>query len=152
MPACFALLKRAAAAFSLQAEEAGIDLRVETHPSLIQVNVDPERFHQVLGNLVANAIRHTEEDGRVTIVVEPRDGAVVVRVEDTGCGIPEKDLKHVFERFYQAEDSAADAGGPVGGLGLAIVKKIVELHGSAVEAASSVGEGSRFWFSLPVAP
>jgi len=78
------LLNRAAAAFELQAEEAGVDLQIETHPSLIQVHVDPERFHQVLSNLVANAIRHTNAGGRITLAARPEDGAICFEVRDTG--------------------------------------------------------------------
>jgi signal transduction histidine kinase len=135
--------------FQLKANEVGVQLATELPTGVPLVSADIGLIQRALQNLISNAIRHTEQGGRVSIVVEPRDQQVVVRVEDTGCGIPEKDLEHVFERFYQAGDGAASR--PTGGLGLAIVKKIVELHGSAVEAASSVGEGSRFWFSLPVA-
>lgn len=136
--------------FQLRARDARIDLIAKLPQSAPLVSADIGLIQRALQNLIANAIRHTEADGRVVIAVETRDEQVVVRVEDTGCGIPEKELEQVFERFYQAESGAG--GRPAGGLGLAIVKKILELHGSAVEAASTVGEGTSFWFSLPVAP
>ncbi len=139
--------------FQLRAGEACIQLEAQLPPNALLVSADIGLIQRALQNLISNAIRHTEKHGRVAIVVEPRDGTAVVRVEDSGCGIDEQELQHVFERFYQAEQATPnDTGRPAGGLGLAIVKRIVELHGSAVEVASTVGEGSRFWFSLPVAP
>jgi signal transduction histidine kinase len=137
--------------FQLRAGEAGIQLEAHLPPEPLLVSADIGLIQRALQNLISNAIRHTEEDGRVAIVVEPRNRTTVVRVEDSGSGIEEQDLQHVFERFYQAGNSVSDSGRTAGGLGLAIVKRIVELHGSAVQAASTVGEGSRFWFSLPVA-
>jgi two-component system, OmpR family, sensor kinase len=137
--------------FQLRARDAGIRLEAHLPHTTPLVAADIGLIQRALQNLISNAIRHTEEDGRVAITLEPTNGTVVVRVEDTGCGIPEQELQHVFERFYQAEETAGLDRRPAGGLGLAIVKKILELHGSAVEAASAVGEGSRFWFSLPVA-
>ena len=71
-------------------------------------------------------------------------------MEDTGCGIPSHELVQIFDRFYQSETGGADEQ-LAGGLGLAIVKRILELHGSAVQAASTVGEGTVFTFSLPTA-
>lgn len=139
--------------FQLRAHRANVHLRAHLPPESLLVAADIGLIQRALQNLISNAIRHTEENGRVAIVVESSEGKAVVRVEDSGCGIQEQDLQHVFERFYQVEDSnRKDEGRPAGGLGLAIVKRIVELHGSAVEVASTVGEGSRFWFSLPVSP
>ncbi len=135
--------------FQLRAQDADIQLEAKLPQSAPLVSADIGLIQRALQNLISNAIRHTESNGRVVIGVETRDQNVVVRIDDTGCGIPERELEQVFERFYQAEGSGA--GRPAGGLGLAIVKKILELHGSAVEAASTVGEGTSFWFVLPVA-
>lgn len=138
--------------FRLRANEKNIELDAELPTSAPLVSADIGLIQRALQNLIANAVRHTEAGGSVRIVVGPEKDSVVVRVEDTGSGIPEPALRHVFERFYQAQaDDDTEGGRRTGGLGLAIVKKILELHGSRVQVASTVGEGSQFWFSLPVA-
>jgi len=86
----------------------------------------------------------------VSVLIEPLVNKVAVRIEDTGCGIPDKELEQIFDRFYQARNHG-EPQSTAGGLGLAIVKQILELHGSAVEAASTVGEGTVFTFSLETA-
>jgi signal transduction histidine kinase len=108
---------------------------------------DRERFLQVLGNLVGNAIKFTAAGGTVTIDVETKDKDVLFRVRDTGAGIPEGQLSHVFERLFRARTSEANAEGI--GLGLAIAKGIVEAHGGTIWAESTVGVGSTFCFTLP---
>jgi len=135
--------------FQLRASDSGITLEASLPQGTPLVAADIGLIQRALQNLIANALRHTQSGGRVAIAVEARERLVVVRVEDTGCGIPQHELEQVFERFYQADSGSS--GGSAGGLGLAIVKKILELHGSAVEASSTVGEGTSFWFSLPVA-
>ncbi len=132
--------------------KAGVEPRVRLPERAPLVSADIALIQRVLQNLIENALKHTEDGGQVTIVVERAGSQVTVRVEDTGCGIPEADLQKVFERFYQAdaEPDPVRESGATGGLGLAIVKKILDLHGSGVKVASTVGEGSAFWFSLPV--
>jgi signal transduction histidine kinase len=145
------LLARAAETFSLQAEEAGIDLRVQTHPSLIQVRVDPERFHQVLSNLVANAIRHTPASGKITLSARIESGAVCFEVRDTGEGIPPESLPHIFDRFYRVSKAREQTSGE-SGLGLAIARSLVAAHGGRLTAQSEgVGKGSTFKILLQVA-
>ena len=136
--------------FQLAARSGGVRLAMRLPPELPLVAADIGLIQRVLQNLIANALKHTEEGGSVEVVLEPEEHAVVVRVEDTGCGIPAADLVHVFDRFYQG---AARPSGetPRAGLGLAIVKRILELHGSTIRAASSLGEGTSFTFSLPAA-
>jgi signal transduction histidine kinase len=146
------LLARAAEAFSLQADTAGVDLRIETHPALIQVNVDPERFHQVLSNLVANAIRHTGPGGRVTLAARPEGGSISFEVRDTGEGITPESLPHIFDRFYRVSKAREQDGGE-SGLGLAIARSLVEAHGGMLTAASEgIGKGSLLTIKLPVSP
>jgi signal transduction histidine kinase len=99
---------------------------------------------------VGNALKHTEPEGRVTVAIEPQPDKVAVRIIDTGCGIPGEELEQIFDRFYQARNQGQKQR-TAGGLGLAIVKRILELHGSAVSAASNVGEGTVFTFSLETA-
>ena len=108
---------------------------------------DRERFLQVLGNLVGNAIKFTSSGGTVAIEVEPKDKDVLFRVRDTGPGIAADQLPRVFERLFRARTSEAAADGI--GLGLAIAKGIVEAHGGQIWAESTVGVGSTFSFTLP---
>jgi signal transduction histidine kinase len=136
--------------FRLTADEKKVALDLRLPESIPLVSADIGLIQRVLQNLISNAIKHTEEGGEVTVVLATDAEHVTVRVEDTGCGIPSDELVQIFDRFYQAEPH--DGGVPrTGGLGLAIVKRILELHGSAVDAASTVGEGTVFSFSLPVA-
>jgi signal transduction histidine kinase len=135
--------------FRLAAEQREVDLDLSLPEDGPLVSADIGLIQRVLQNLIQNAINHTEEGGSVTVVLSAEPRRVTVRVEDTGCGIPRDELVQVFDRFYQAEPSDG-SGRRTGGLGLAIVKRILELHGSAVEAASTVGEGTVFKFSLPV--
>ncbi len=136
--------------FRLTAEQKDVDLHFRLPDDVPMVSADIGLIQRVLQNLISNAVKHTEEGGSVNVVLSADTNRVVVRVEDTGCGIPSDELVQVFDRFYQAEPH--DGGvRRTGGLGLAIVKRILELHGSAVEAASTVGEGTVFSFSLPVA-
>ena len=111
------------------------------------VPCDRERFLQVLGNLVGNAIKFTSSGGTVTIEVETRGTDVLFRVRDTGSGIAAEQLPHVFERLFRARTSDAAADGI--GLGLAIAKGIVGAHGGQIWAESTVGVGSTFCFTLP---
>ncbi len=144
------LLARAASAFDHQAQKREIDLQVETHPSLIKVWVDPERFYQVLSNLVTNALRHTNPGGQIILAARPEKGAVIFTVRDTGQGIPVKDLPFVFDRLYRVSKAREQTGAETG-LGLAIAKSIIEAHGGTISAQSKgEGKGSQFSIRLPV--
>jgi signal transduction histidine kinase len=144
-----ALLERAAAAHLPQAQRLGIGLDVHAGAGLPLVQVDPERMAQVLGNLVANALRYTPEGGRITLSAELHPGAVHLAVCDTGSGIDPVDLPHIFDRFYRGDASRTTEKGE-SGLGLAIAKSLVEAHGGTISAASTLGEGSTFMIVLPV--
>ncbi len=139
--------------FRLEAADKGVRLAARLPEDLPLAAADIALIQRVLQNLVANAIKHTEEGGSVEVILEACGGeAVSVRVEDTGCGIPAEQLVRVFDRFYQVPRPDVAAGGPRGGLGLAIVKRILQLHGSSIEAASTLGHGTTFRFSLPAMP
>jgi two-component system, OmpR family, sensor kinase len=108
---------------------------------------DADRLRQLLLNLVDNAIKYTPSDGDVTLTLKREAGWVLVSVADTGCGIPEEDLPHIFERFYRADRSRARPGGA--GLGLSIAKWVAEAHGGELEVESEPGQGTVFTLYLP---
>ncbi|WP_405690024.1 sensor histidine kinase [Streptomyces sp. NBC_01185] len=152
------LLTYVVAAHQAEADAAGVGLTVaepegrEPPPDLA---ADPVRMRQAIGNLVSNAVRHTPPGGRVTLRVYATGSGgegdeTVVEVADTGCGIAQEDLPHVFDRFWRAEKSRSRRTGG-SGLGLAIVRKLVEAHGGTTGVASTVGHGSVFTLRLPSA-
>ena len=117
-----------------------------------QVHVDKDMISQVIVNLLSNAIKYTKPGGRVEIVSEVDESANIIRVSvtDTGVGIPEKNLDHVFDKFYRVEANKKVAKGT--GLGLNLVKQIIEkVHNGKVFVKSTVGVGSTFGFELPLA-
>lgn len=121
-----------------------VEVLADVAGDLPRAHADPDRLMQALHNLVHNAVRHTPPGGIVSVSAAGEDGRVRIAVRDTGEGIGEADLPHVWERFYRADP---DAGGA--GLGLSIVKELVELMGGTVEADSLAGQGSCFSISLP---
>ncbi|MBF5042272.1 response regulator [Aggregicoccus sp. 17bor-14] len=132
------------------AEARGLQLEAAIEPHA-QVLGDAARLQQVVWNLVSNAVKFTPPGGRVQVRVAPRDGALELRVADTGQGIPQDFLPHVFERFRQADGSPTRQHGGLG-LGLAIAKHLVELHGGSIGAESpGDGQGATFRVTLPLA-
>jgi len=113
----------------------------------VYVMGDQRRIYQVVLNLVSNAIKYTDKKGEVTISYEENEDLISISVEDTGDGIPEKDVNRIFERFYRVDKSRSKEKGGTG-LGLAIVKHIIEGHNSKIDVHSQVGVGSRFTFQL----
>ncbi|MDO5510866.1 MAG: ATP-binding protein [Weeksellaceae bacterium] len=115
--------------------------------SPLRVNADIERIEQVLTNLVANAINHSQRAAQVTISISSESKGVKVSVSDTGKGIPPEHINRIFERFYRVDKSRSrEQGGS--GLGLSIVKHILEAHGQKIYVDSTVGVGTKFWFYL----
>jgi len=133
--------------FELRAQQRGLSLQSHCDELLPFVVGDIALIERVLDNLLDNAIQHTPAEGTVTVLAHSVGGGLVVRVIDTGSGIPAEQLPHVFERFYRPDNSDTKGGA---GLGLAIARRIVELHGSAMRAASKPGRGTVFSFDLPV--
>ena len=131
---------------------SGRGVRVDNHvpADLPALSVDRERVHQVLFNLVDNAVRFTPEGGHVTVSARRRNGSVEVAVSDTGAGIPSEHLPRLFERFYRADPARARGDGGTG-IGLAIARSVVEAHGGQIKAESEPGHGSVFTFDLPAA-
>ncbi len=143
-----ALLTPAVERMGLQAERAGLTLRMDCPEDLPSVLADMDRMEQVIVNLLHNAIKFTSPAGEVSVSAH-QDGAMVIfMIKDTGVGIASADLGRIFERFYKA-DRARSGGGT--GLGLSIARHMVEAHGGHIWAESEAGKGSSFFFSLPVA-
>ncbi|MEO8335488.1 MAG: HAMP domain-containing sensor histidine kinase [bacterium] len=141
------ILTVAVEALQSRADERGVALELVRPPSGAKVYVDAGRIHQVMDNLIGNAVKFTPAAGRVRVMAEV-DGAMArVSVSDTGPGIPEEQGSRLFERFWQAR--GGDRRGL--GLGLAIAKGIVDAHGGRIWVESTVGKGSQFLFSVPLA-
>ena len=136
------------ASFEPQAAYKGVALELLTLRP-VQVEADPDRLSQVFVNLIDNALRHTPQNGRVKIELDARDSDAVIRVRDNGEGIPYRDVPHIFERFYVVDRSRRRESGGAG-LGLAIVKGIVDAHGGAISAESTLGRGTTFTIRLPI--
>ncbi len=147
-------------AFALQAAEAGITLRVEApHKALPSLRADPQRLGQVLGNLLANALRHTPPGGQVTLGAAPVGAgegreAVELWVADTGDGVLPEDLPQIFDRFWRGDRARAHREGVGSGLGLAIARSLVQLHGGRIWAESEgvPGKGTTVSMALPLSP
>ncbi len=132
----------------LQAERAGLELHFDCQPDLPAVFADPDRITQVLINLVHNAIKFTPPGGKITLSAYREGEHIVFFVQDTGVGIPKKDLSRIFERFYKADRARAGGGT---GLGLSIARHMIESHGGYIWARSEEGVGSTLYFNLPIA-
>ena len=133
---------------ALQAERAQLRLFHTCPPELPLVLADETRIQQVLVNLVHNAIKFTPPGGQIVVGAERQESAVIFCVRDTGVGIAADELARIFERFYKVDRSRATSGT---GLGLAIVRHLVKTHGGQVWAESEPGQGSSFYFTLPLA-
>jgi signal transduction histidine kinase len=132
------------------AEAKKIELCSEASPTLFAYG-DRTRFKQILYNLLSNAVKFTPVAGRVQVSAEPDYGEIRFCVSDTGVGIPREEQIAIFEEFTQV--APATSGVKEGaGLGLTITKRIVELHGGRIWVESTLGEGSRFFFTMPTAP
>jgi signal transduction histidine kinase len=141
------LLRDTQVNFTPQADDRGVTLALDLPPELPPVEADRRRIAQVVGNLLTNALRHTQQGGCVTLSAAATEVAVEVITSDTGAGIPAEDLPYIFERFWRGDKSRSRAGGG-SGLGLAIAKQLVELHGGAITVESVPGKGSTFRFTL----
>ena len=151
------LVRKAVKRLVLQAERSGLQIQVDDLDGLPKVQADSPRMQQVLMNLLHNAIKFSHPGGTIRITARTRtiqngyselpNGMVEFQVADEGMGIPAEDLPRIFERFYKT-DPARSGGGT--GLGLAIAKHLVEAHGGRIWAESEEGQGSLFFFSLPV--
>ena len=127
---------------------ASLDVVFESATNRSSINSDPEGLRQIFTNLFDNALRHTPRGGRIHVAVQRAGSAAVVRVTDTGSGIPADHLPRIFERFYRVDPGRSRQEGGTG-LGLAIVKHLVEAHGGRVEAESELGRGTTILLYFP---
>jgi signal transduction histidine kinase len=147
------LLGDIALRFESRAQAQGVTLALEPPRDAPTVaSLDIELFERAVANLVDNALKFCAPGQHITLGARRDGDAVQVRVADTGTGIAEADVPHLFDRFYQSRQSVAPATGEGGkGLGLAIVKRIAELHGGSVVVSSRLGQGTTVTLSLPAA-
>jgi len=141
------ILRDVLALHAPEAEERGIRLRVETQRCGM-ILADPLHIKQLWTNLLSNAIKYTPPGGQVTVRLFLDHGAIVGVVKDTGIGIGEEDLPHLFEEFYRTEQAKAMTQHGTG-LGLSIVKQIVQQYGGTITVESELGKGTQFTFRLP---
>jgi signal transduction histidine kinase len=135
--------------FTAQADEKEIKLLLEAEPDIPEVMVDPQRFQQVIGNLIDNALRYTPEGSTIELDIKKVDQNIELSVADEGQGIPEEELKHIFDRFWRGEKSRARSTGGAG-LGLSIARRLVEAHGGRIWARNRSPRGFEVIISLPI--
>jgi signal transduction histidine kinase len=133
-----------------EARAKNVHLEARVDPTITDVWMAPDKVERVLVNLLTNALRHTPSDGAVAVVVEPRNGEVVVAVDDSGRGLSAAATRRMFERFWREDQSRTAATGGAG-LGLAIAQGLVEAHGGAIWAEDRAVGGARVAFTLPLA-
>jgi signal transduction histidine kinase len=126
------------------------NINIELNLSNIILNADILRFRQVIYNLISNAVKFTEDNGKITVTTSIANKMIRFEVEDTGIGIADENRDKIFEKFRQIDSSYARKQEGTG-LGLSLVKKIIELHGGSIDFESEEGQGSKFWFTMPEA-
>jgi two-component system sensor histidine kinase BaeS len=141
------LARRAAAGMERQARERGVTIQCSGDNEIV-VLADARRTVQILTNLLTNAVAHIEKPGDIRIIWERSENEVIIRVIDSGIGIPSDELPRIFERFYRVDVSRSRSTGGAG-LGLSIVRQLVAAQRGRVWAESAVGAGSTFSFTLP---
>jgi two-component system NtrC family sensor kinase len=141
------ILKYSLDMFETQVKKKNIKLNVDVAENLKPVRANPIRIRQMLDNLIGNAIKYTSAEGSVHVSMSMQANQIILKVEDTGQGIPPEEQGRVFEKFYRATNTVEGVEGT--GLGLAIVKSIVDSHQGRVWVESTVGKGSSFIVLLP---
>lgn len=142
------LLVRIVAIFKPQAAEKGIDLRLQISPPLPTVWIDSQRLEQVIGNIIDNAMRYSNENGTVIVTADPAPEGALITIADNSAGVPEGEVERIFDRFWRSEKSRTRANGGAG-LGLAIAKQLIEAQGGKIGAENQPTGGLKIWFILP---
>jgi two-component system sensor histidine kinase NblS len=132
---------------NLMARDRGIELELVPYANIPLAIINQESIERVIINLISNGIKYTPEGGKVSVILGVTDKEIAVHIKDTGIGIPEDSLEHIFDRFFRVEKKVHTIKGT--GLGLTIVTKILEKHEGRITVASSLGEGSTFSFFIP---
>ncbi|MBQ3096478.1 MAG: HAMP domain-containing protein [Clostridia bacterium] len=143
------LLENINTAMQIRAGEKHHTLSMVLQGTLPMVWCDKERIEQVIVNLLSNAVNYTPEGGSLQLIAGREEDRITISVRDNGIGIPEKDLPHLFDRFYRVDKARSRESGGTG-LGLAITREIVEKHNGSIRVESRVGEGTLFVVTLPV--
>ena len=125
------------------------EIEIAIMPNLPHVVVDSELMGLTLRQLVTNALKYSNPESPITIRAVAQDDLVKISVKDCGPGIPQAELHRIFERYYRVKNSE---GVPGTGMGLAIARSIVRAHGGEISVASILGEGSEFFFTMPIVP
>jgi signal transduction histidine kinase len=131
-----------------QADARGIQIGVSAPDDLPALHTDQRRLHQALSNFIDNAIKYSPEGSDVAVAATVRDEKMRLCVTDRGCGIPEQDLKRIFEEFYRCQKGVNGTASEGAGLGLAIVARIADMLGAEIEVDSALGAGSTFCLSF----
>jgi signal transduction histidine kinase len=131
-----------------QVAAKSVDLSMRVQPRNLMLSADPERLHQVVANLLDNAVRHSPEGGRILLTAGANGYGVRIEVSDEGPGISDQEKSRVFERFYRSDSARSSTDGGTG-LGLAIARWIVELHGGDIRAEAGRPRGCRVVVELP---
>jgi two-component system phosphate regulon sensor histidine kinase PhoR len=142
-------LRRILKDWRLKLAEKNITASVRVEPGMGHLDADLFRLEQVLGNLMENAVKFTPDGGAISLAAEREEGGAVIRVTDTGIGIPPADLPHVFEPFYRVDKARSRTAGGTG-LGLSIVRRIAAMHGGEVGVESVIGSGTTISLRLPL--
>ncbi len=132
--------------YQLPAGQKDIVLHTKLNPKAPLIHGDLGMMQRVLENLIDNGLRHTPKGGKITMSVDVESAGVVVKIADTGCGIPKEDVSRIFERFYQRDNTRSKSSNA--GLGLAIVQRILELHQTVIQVSSELDKGTTFTFEM----
>lgn len=143
------LVKRVTERFGPQTDSKQIEIILSADTPCPTISLDPGRVEQILGNLLSNALRHTPPQGSIWIEIDCSPYSAQLTLRDSGSGIPQEALPHVFDRFYRADKSRSRSEGGTG-LGLAIARQLAEAHGGSLTAANHPGGGALFTLTLPI--
>jgi two-component system sensor histidine kinase VicK len=143
------LVRQCIKKLEISAKAKHMSIKINTQESTLVSNFDYDRMEQVLINVIGNAIKYTQEEGKVTIFASRLHDEVILRVCDNGMGIPDKDLSRIFERFYRVDKARSRALGGTG-LGLSIARQFVEAHGGTIGIESTVDIGTTVTIRLPM--
>ena len=141
------LLQKLVSKMEIQAQKKYIKLTL-TKSEVLSINCNPHMMERALQNILQNAINYTPNDGSISLFLVQDKNTCVIKINDTGVGIAEKDLPYVFDRFYKAEHSRNDASGS--GLGLPIAKQIIEQHGGEIILESEKNVGTTVYIKIPI--